>query len=195
MTTPEIPPEIEAKFIDINIDLFRQKLQEIGAKLISPERLMRRTNFDISEHEFTRVRDEGDKVTISYKNGANISLSGMREICVEVDNYDNAVALLIASGLKPKAIQETRRETWRLGDAEIDIDTWPWLPSFVEIEASTEDEVRFTAEKLGFNMENAFFGSAAQIYEHYYNVTPHEINFYPEITFGPVPDWLEQKRK
>jgi len=30
--------------------------------------------------------------------------------------------------------QETRREKWMLDDAEVTIDTWPWIPTFIEIE-------------------------------------------------------------
>lgn len=38
--------ELEAKFIDIDKNIVRQKLKAAGAKLVAPERLMRRRNFD-----------------------------------------------------------------------------------------------------------------------------------------------------
>ena len=59
--------EIEAVFLDINKDELRKKLEEFGAELVQPERLMRRTAFDLGRHEFARVRNEGDKVTMTYK--------------------------------------------------------------------------------------------------------------------------------
>lgn len=55
----EIQPEIEATFINIDKDQLRAKLKELGAKLLQPETLMRRTIFDIDEHSFVRVRDRG----------------------------------------------------------------------------------------------------------------------------------------
>ena len=35
--------EIEAVFLDINKDELRKRLEEFGAELVQPERLMRRT--------------------------------------------------------------------------------------------------------------------------------------------------------
>ena len=43
----EIQPEIEATFINIDKDQLRAKLKELGAKLLQPETLMRRTIFDM----------------------------------------------------------------------------------------------------------------------------------------------------
>ena len=65
--------ELEAKFLDINPEDLREKLKENGAKLIHPERLMRRKTFDYPDKRlkkiggWIRVRDEGDKITFSRK--------------------------------------------------------------------------------------------------------------------------------
>ena len=60
--------EIEAQFLEINKDEMRQKLKAVGAKLTKPEILMKRTVFYTGEHSFARVRDEGDKIVMTYKN-------------------------------------------------------------------------------------------------------------------------------
>ena len=65
--------EIEAKFPDINPDELRKKLLEAGAVLVHEERFMRRKVFDYPDSRlekiggWVRVRDEGDKVTFTYK--------------------------------------------------------------------------------------------------------------------------------
>ena len=64
--------------------------------------------------------------------------------------FDDAILFLKGCGLKVKARQETKREIWKLGGVEICIDTWPWLPTFIEIEGPTEESVWETANKLGF---------------------------------------------
>lgn len=60
--------EIEAQFLDIDKDAIRAKLKALGATLEKPEILMRRVVFDTGGHSFARVRDEGDKIVMIYKN-------------------------------------------------------------------------------------------------------------------------------
>lgn len=188
-------PEIEATFVNIDKSQLRAQLKKTGAKLLQTETLMRRTIFDIDNCSFARVRDEGNRITMSYKHLDSLSLSGMKEICLEVNSFDEAVDFLKAIGMKPKAEQETYREEWQLGEAEIDIDTWPWIPSYVEIEGPSEASVTAIANQLGFDMNKSLYGSVDQVYSLYYDVTKHDINYCPEIKFTDAPDWLVAKRR
>lgn len=188
-----IGKEIEATFLDIDKVSYRKQLKKIGAKLIQPEILMRRSVFDTGPNSFLRVRDEGQQITITYKNVEELSLTGVNEVNIEVDSYENAVALLEASGFKIKARQATLREEWSLGDTEITIDTWPALPSFTEIEGKSPETVEKVAAKLGFLMKDAFYGSVDQIYKYYYGVKTEDVNYCPEIVLGKVPAFLVGK--
>lgn len=187
--------EIEAQFLDINKDDVRLKLREIGAELKKPEVLMRRVVFYTGEHSFARVRDEGDKIVMTYKNVRDdYSILGTKEVNVEVSDYDDAILFLEGCGLKIKARQETKREIWKLGEAEICIDTWPWIPTFTEIEGPTEDSVWQTANKLGFQKEQAKFGSVDTTYQHYYGIETDTVNLHtPEILFNmEPPEWAKK---
>lgn len=190
-----INSEIEATFINIDKDALRAKLKASGAELLQPEILMRRTIFDVDDHSFARVRDEGNKITMSYKHLDELSLSGMKEACVEVNDFQEAVNILLALGHKIKAEQEALREEWLLDGVKIDIDTWPWLPSYVEIEGPSEDAVKTVSAKLGFDMKDAYYGSVDRIYQIYYDVTDADINYCPEIKFTDIPEWLAAKRR
>lgn len=188
--------EIEATFIEINKDELRAKLKSLGGKLLQPEMLMRRVIFDLpGSNRFARVRDERNKIVMTYKCHHDISLTGTEEINVEVNDYDAAVAFLKAVGLEAKAVQETLREEWELDGVELDIDTWPWLPTYIEIEGPSAEAVESVAQKLGFNMQDAHYGSVDEIYKLYYDVTNDDINYCPEIKFTDTPDWLESKRR
>lgn len=187
--------EIEAQFLDINKDDVRLKLREIGAELKKPEVLMRRVVFYTGEHSFARVRDEGDKIVMTYKNVRDdYSILGTKEVNVEVSDYDDAILFLEGCGLKIKARQETKREIWKLGEAEICIDTWPWIPTFTEIEGPTEDSVWQTANKLGSQKEQAKFGSVDTTYQHYYGIETDTVNLHtPEILFNmEPPEWAKK---
>ncbi len=186
--------EIEATFVDIDKDKLRIKLNAIGAKLIQPETLMRRVVFNVNAHSFIRVHNEGKRIILTYKNHLNNTITGTEEINVEVSDYEKTIAILKAGGLKPKSEEDSYREKWQLDDVEIDIDTWPWIPSYVEIEGPSEEKVRKVSEQLGFNMNEAIIGSVDEVYKLYYDVTNDDINFnLPEIKFTDAPTKIASK--
>lgn len=189
--------EIEAQFLDIDKESIRKKLKDNHAVLKKPEVLMKRTVFYTGNaHSFARVRDEGDKIVMTYKYVSDDhSILGTKEVNVVVDKYDDAVLFLESCGLKIKAKQETRREIWTIDDVEICIDTWPWIPTFIEIEGPSEEAVWKVAKMLGYSKEQAKYGSVDTTYQHYYGIDTDVVNLHtPEILFGMTPpDWAQKK--
>lgn len=196
--------EIEAKFLNVNHDDLRAKLAELGATLDHPVRTMRRvvihTPAMTEKNAFVRIRDEGSRTTITYKQFDEDSIDGAKEYEVEVSDFDTAVGLFTAAGLEHDTFQESRRENWRLDDAEVMLDEWPWLEPYIEIEGSTEESVRTLATKLGFDWSDAVFGGVANAYRVQY---PHigeqgitEINQnWSVIKFSePKPDLIATAR-
>ncbi len=193
--------EIEAKFPDIDPDALRAKLRALGAKMEHPEVMMRRKPFDYPDNRlekiggWVRVRDEGDKITLSYKQLNDRTLHGTKELTVVVNDFEKTCDLMTAIGLEAKSYQETKREKWILDEVEVTIDTWPWIPTLVELEGPTEESVRTVAEQLGFRWENAMHGSVENVYQMHYDFTDSEIDHWERITFVPAPDWLLAKKK
>lgn len=193
--------EIEAKWLNIDKVALRQKLKDRGAKLITAERKMVRQTFDFPDMRldkdggWVRIRNEADKVTMSYKQLHDRSLHGTKDVTLTIDDYDNAYSFLTAIGLQSKSVQETLRESWELDGVSIEIDTWPWIPSFVELEAKGEKELHRVAGALGLDMKDALHGSVETAYQAVYDVTEAEVDSWPEIRFGKVPDWLAAKKK
>jgi adenylate cyclase class 2 len=189
--------EIEAQFLDIDKESIRKKLKDNHAVLKKPEVLMKRTVFYTGNaHSFARVRDEGDKIVMTYKYVSDDhSILGTKEVNVVVDKYDDAVLFLESCGLKIKAKQETRREIWTIDDVEICIDTWPWIPTFMEIEGPSEEAVWKVAKMLGYSKEQAKYGSVDTTYQHYYGIDTDVVNLHtPEILFDMTPpDWAQKK--
>ena len=167
--TNDMNSEIEAKFVNVDHDDVRMKLKLAGATCIHPMRLMRRSVFHndlmVSKNAYTRVRDEGDKVTITYKQFDDAgSIHGVREIETTVGDFEIAVAILEQAGLSKDTYQETKRETWMLDDVEIVLDQWPWVDSYIEIEGPSEEHVKSVAGVLGFKWSDAIFGGVASVY-------------------------------
>lgn len=195
--------EIEAKFLNTDHDDIRARLKGIGATLEHPMRLMKRAVIDYKDlrmqggNSWIRVRDEGDKITLTYKTSEEYSFGGATEIEVIVSDYQKTIDIFIASGLAVTTNQETKRETWKLGKVEVVLDVWPWLNPFIEIEAPTERLVIETAEKLGFKWKDAVFGSVTTAYRiQYPDIKKDElISAIPKIAFDlPMPDWFEKKK-
>lgn len=193
-------PEIEAKFLDIDPDSISSELKKLGASLVFSEHLVRQKVFDFpdfrldKDFSWLRLREENGKVTLTLKKWQKEGIDGMGEIAFGVESFEEAERLLIAIGLCVKSSQMKKRELWKLGDTEFMIDTWPWIPAFLEIEGKTEEDVRAAADRLTLKWETAMFGGVARIYKHYFNIEYEEIDRCPEITFSPVPEWLEKKR-
>jgi len=193
--------EIEIKFLDMDKDEFRKKLKKIGAKLLDEERLMKRKIFDFPDKKlmeqgaWIRVRDEGLKITLSYKKLVDRSLHGTKEISIEVSSFEDTCNILLASGFDLKSYQETKRETWAYNDSEITIDTWPWIPAFVEVESAKEETLRSVVRELDLDWNDGLHGSVETAYQKYFNVTEKEVDLWEEIVFSDTPDWLEIRRK
>ncbi|MFV0484627.1 MAG: class IV adenylate cyclase [Candidatus Saccharimonadales bacterium] len=192
--------EVEAKFL-VPHEEIREKLKSLGGRMTQPLRQMTRQNAEIpgraGDGSWIRVRDEGDgNITMSFKQVTERTLSGTREICVGVDDFQKSIDFLKEVGIVTRNIQQTRRESWELAGASIDLDEWPWVPPYIEIEAPDEATVKHVAEMLGLSMKDALYGSVEPVYIKHYDVTEDEVNAWTEIIFTPeVPEWLEKKRR
>lgn len=190
--------EIEVKFLNVDFDDVRQRLSELGAVCEKPMRLMRRLVFDNDfmkeKNGWIRVRDEGDKVTLTYKQTDSFDIDGTREIEAIVDSFDNTVVIFKQLGMNGGSFQESKRESWRLGEVEIDLDEWPWLNPYVEIEGKDAEAVRELAGKLGFDMKDAVSGDVMVAYRaQYSHLGLHDtVASLPEVKFGdPLPEMLK----
>jgi len=188
--------EYEATFTDINKEEIRERLKKANAKLLKPEFLQKRIVLDLPKgHEikggWIRVRDEGDKITMSLKVVDGNKIENQKEICLKIDDFNKAETFLKNIGCIKKAFQESKRELWILDNVEVTIDEWPFLEPYVEIEGKSEEEVKSVAKKLGFDYKRALFCSVDTLYNKKYGVSEDIINNQiPEITFArknPLP--------
>jgi adenylate cyclase class 2 len=190
--------EIEVKFLDVDFNDVRARLEELSGVCEQPMRLMRRALIQTDamikngRHSFMRLRDEGDKVTLTFKEFKENSLTGASEHEVVVSDFETTLAILEEGGLKHQSLQESKRETWRVGDGvEVVLDEWPWLSPYIEIEAHSEELVKDMATKLGFSWDDAVFGSVTEAFQiQYPNArNPRGLIDLPEVKFGaPLPD-------
>lgn len=162
--------EYETKVIDIDAKEIEKKLIELGAKK-TKDALMRRWVFDwVDEdpkkvHEWIRLRDEGDKVTITYKNRNKDASIDTKEIETEVHSFDKMAELLQQIPFKRKFYQENKRIVYELNDIEFMIDTWPKLKTHLEIEGKTKEKMEEGLNLLNLKGKEQGDISVNQLYE------------------------------
>lgn len=171
--------EYEATFADVNHNEIREKLEKLGAVRVKDETFFKRVTLSLPSNEknsWIRVRDEGDKVTMSLKSICGEGIECQKEIYLEVNDFDSAVLMLERIGCVKKAYQENKREIWEFDGVEIMLDEWPHLEPFVEIEGKNEEDVKRVCEMLEFCYEEAIFDSITKLYALKYKVLEDVIN-------------------
>ncbi len=153
--------EIEAKFRISDPAAMREKLLSAGAEATGTV-LEENAYFDTPEAELRRsdcglrIRtakpsDGGVKRSVlTYKGPrreGELKIRAEEEIVI--DSPDTAHAILSALGYCPTVSFQKRRESFRLGQARIELDELPELGFFLEIEAGNEKTVQATRKTLG----------------------------------------------
>jgi adenylate cyclase class IV len=149
------------------------------------------------EKGYIRTRDENGRVTITLKKyPKNSKFAKEYEILLDKNNtIEDAKELLLAQGYKIKAYHETLREKWSInGCPEIAIDTLPGIPTYVELECKSENEIKKIAQLFGFDMKNAKYGPYVNEYLNYYNINIDD-NMHPSLTFKNVDKELNPTKK
>jgi adenylate cyclase class 2 len=161
--------EYEATFLAVDVAELQEKLVALSAVQAMPRTLLTRKIFAsdaLDSTQWVRLRNEGSRTTLTLKQVTDTtSIHGTTEIETEVGDLDAMAEILRGVGLREIRYQENFREEWRLGDVAFDFDTWPDLPTFLEIEGPDEASVRRAAARLGLDYSQARFGSVDTIYK------------------------------
>jgi adenylate cyclase class 2 len=176
-----VPIEHEAKILDIDPDAMQRLILDKGGQKLG-ERFMRRYVYDITpgdQSKWIRLRDTGDETTLTVKQITSDAIDGTHEIEVGVDDFAATNALLNVLGFTAKSYQETKRTSFILDGAQVEIDTWPQIPPYLEIEAGSKDEVIRVAGLLGHTEADLTGENTIKIYARY----GIDLNTIPELRF------------
>lgn len=161
--------EYEAKVLEVDPVELSEHILECGGKQIG-EAFMRRYVYDIDPNDqsrWVRLRDNGKVVTLTVKEIAHDGIDGTREMEITVDDFDTTNELLEKLGYKAKSYQENRRTSFILDGAKLEIDEWPMIPPYLEIEADSKEQVLKVATKMGFSESQLTGENTIKIYAQY----------------------------
>ena len=165
-----MPIEHEAKILDVDPAEFEKRILAAGGKQLGEERFMRRYVYDITPGDMSkwiRLRDTGDEVTLTVKEIRSDAIDGTHEVEVVVSDFEATNALLNLMGFRAKSYQETKRTSFTLDGAQVEIDQWPQIPPYAEIEARSKEEVVRVAGLLGYTEGDLTGENTIKVYARY----------------------------
>lgn len=161
--------EIETKIIDVDVRHARKMLLLNGALPLG-KFFFRRYVFDLSnrndEDSFIRVRTDGKETTMTYKFRKGEGLGNTREIETNVGDFDRAVAIL-SKLIKRRYYHEDKRESYLYKNVVVDINTWPGIPPFIEVEGRSVRQVRTVISELDIGGKEVGNIGAVSLYKLY----------------------------
>lgn len=144
--------EYEVKVLDIDINKLSKKLEEIGAtkvyddiRTITALDTMDR-NFLNKEDKLIRVTDEGNIKVTMHINQSNPQTK--KEIKFKTSRLKETMDFLGELGLKPITSVKAHRLSYELGKIDFDIDKFPEIPPFLEIDIEHIEDEGYTIDSL-----------------------------------------------
>lgn len=164
--------EYEIRILEIDKKMIIKLLEGLGA-IKKGEYNQKRYVYDLKPTQsgkWIRLRTNGNETTLTYKNVVDNTVDGTKELEFKVESFDIANEFLNKIGFKARSYQENKRIQYILDNVEIDIDTWPMIPTYLEIEANNEKEVYNMIKKLGLNNLKITLLNCDDIYKQIYNI-------------------------
>jgi adenylate cyclase, class 2 len=188
-----VPIEYEAKILDIDPAEIAARILAAGGQQVSETRLQRRYVYDITpgdQSRWLRLRDAGTgEITLTVKEIAHDGIDGTHETEVAVSDFDGTNQLLAKLGYRPKGYQENRRTSYCLADAHLDLDEWPLIPPYLEIEADSPAVVHHAVNLLGYAEQDLTSENTTKVYRRYgIDLAEHsDLRFRPDPESDPLP--------
>ena len=161
--------EYEVRVLEINHNEMIKKLENLGATF-KFEALQQRYVYDLKpkqDNKWIRLRTDGSKTTLTIKDLQSKTIDGTKELEIIVDDFNKTNLILEELGFKNRGFQQNKRTQFILDDVEIDLDRWPLIPEYMEIEGPSIKKVEETLTKLGIDKTDVVTLDVASIYDHY----------------------------
>jgi hypothetical protein len=131
--------------------------------------------FSINPNKWIRLRETNGKTTITIKHILNEELQAeygtkmqpVLETEMEVPSIESGNAILEQLGFSFRNYQEKKRTTYVLDNTEIDIDSWPLIPPYLEIEGESDEQINKIVQKLELSYKEMVSCNTAEVYKKY----------------------------
>lgn len=178
--------EIETKVLEVDKDKIADKLRSLGAKEIENIRLIvdwysLKEVVKNEEHPwYFRVRYNSNGSTEMTWKSLGVFQGNARhskEINLKVDDFDKAKNLIESIGLVHYAHQEKDRHSFILNNWNFDIDTYPDMPTYLEIEGKSSDHIKEAIMLLGLENHTAISEGETKLIRDKYKLDWNNMKF------------------
>lgn len=167
--------EYEIKVLDVDTKKLRVKLGDLGFIQHEQQEFRRYIYAIESKNAWVRLRTNGKKTTLAYKQYIKDSIDGVKELEIDVSDFSKSHELMQLLGYKASAYQENRRSVFTLDDIEISIDEWPLIPAYAEIEAKDKATVEKYLDKIDLQSNRTTSKPTSHVYKLYgYDISSFE---------------------
>jgi len=176
--------EIEVRFIEVNVSELTNKLVLLGARDEGEDSLEEIIFYDKDltwqayGRKFVRIRKTNKGIFVTYKHQAVDSATGTEEIEFRIENIETMVKFLERIGLVAYRRQQKKRHKFLLGDVIVDFDTWPKVPTYVELEGPSEEALKRAARDLGFDWGKVIFENPRALIKKYYSIPVENLRWF-----------------
>jgi adenylate cyclase class 2 len=172
-----MPIETEVKILEINSAGIHKKLLKIGAKKVE-DCIIHERIFDFKDKPFPRgnlfrVRHHGNRTEVTFKTNPTGGSKFLEheEYQTTVEDFDTMCKILELAGLIITNDRQKRRISYVLGKIKFEIDKYPTIPAYMEVEGERKDIVS-ALKKLGYTLKDTTNMSGSQVLKQYgVNVT------------------------
>ncbi len=181
--------EIETKILGIDPDAIKEKLASLGGTKSQEVRLTvdwyRITGIKEGEDPwFLRIRsyeaqgiETRHEVTWKAKSQVTGNVRKHKEINFDTQSPQQLADLFEELGLERYAHQEKDRISFILKDCQFDIDQYPGMPAYMEIESPSEDAVNGAIKALGLEGHAASPEGERKLIQNSYGLDWYDMRF------------------
>lgn len=167
--------EIEVKILEIDKEAIIKKIESLRAKKIFEGRIVAHyldtPNDDLwKEGTVLRVRTRGEttELTLKKKVKGRKDIKHRDEYEIKVDDFEMTKQLLEQLGFVEREYKEDKRRiTYALDDSHVEIEDVEGIPTYLEIESKSIEELEKIVEKLGYKMSDTTPMTAGEVRKHY----------------------------
>lgn len=170
--------EYEARMLDVRVSDLISILEQKGARKIGCFH-QKRFVYDFipaQKGRWIRLRSNGMETTLTIKEIKSLQIDGTKELEVVVSDFDDTNAILSKLGYSPRTYQENFRIEYNLNGVNFDIDKWPMIPPYVEIEGNSEKDVLNAIESIGLKKTDFTTLDVDTIYSKRYGIELDKIS-------------------
>ncbi|MDE2038011.1 MAG: hypothetical protein KGI69_02195 [Patescibacteria group bacterium] len=177
--------EVETKVLDIDVDDVMRKLAELGAAKTAENKLtvdwFRLKGVEEGKDPwFLRIRSYSDgrhEATWKAKSKITKGVRRHKEINLLLQEPDKLADLFCEIGLERYAHQEKFRASFKHKGWSFDIDRYPGMPAFMEIEGNDEGHVSEALELLGLGSNRTWADGERTLIEKVYGLVWSDMRF------------------